>query len=256
MAISSLAGHVCKSKSKASRWITCIVGGKGEAPMEESTEVPVPVKVKVLIVDDHQVVVEGIKAAIDELPEFAVVGSANDGLKGMEMAKSLNPDIVIMDISMPNMSGLQATKEIKRFNKKIRVVIFTMHSDREYVVPLMKVGISAYVLKDNPLSDLILALNAVKRNNTYWSLPVKESLLEHLKDLEQEGMHSLEKLSQRELEVFRFLADGKTIKEIAEKLFISPKTVESHKYNIMEKLKVQTLAEMTKIALRKGLIKA
>jgi DNA-binding NarL/FixJ family response regulator len=232
------------------------MGGKGEAPTGESREVPVPEKVRVLIVDDHQVVVEGIKAAIDELPEFEVVGSANDGLKGMEMANALNPDIVITDISMPNMNGLQATKEIKRINKKIRVVIFTMHSDREYVVPLMKAGISAYVLKENPLSDLILALKAVKQNNTYWSLPVKESLLEHLEDLEKEGMPSLEKLSQRELQVFRLLADGKTIKEIAEKLFISPKTVESHKYNIMEKLKVQTLTEMTKIALRKGLIKA
>jgi DNA-binding NarL/FixJ family response regulator len=229
---------------------------KGQGHMGKSTEVPVPEKARVLIVDDHQVVVEGIKAAIDEFPEFEVVGSANDGVKGMEMAEALKPDIVILDISMPNMSGLQATKEIKRFNKKIRVVIFTMHSDREYVLPLMKAGISAYVLKDNPLSDLILALKAVKQNNTYWSLPVKESLLEHLEDLEKEGEHPLEKLTRREFEVFRLLADGKTVKEIAEELFISPKTVESHKHNIMEKLKVQTIAEMTKIALRKGLIKA
>jgi DNA-binding NarL/FixJ family response regulator len=218
--------------------------------------VTVPEKARVLIVDDHQVVVEGIRAAIDEFPEFEVVGTANDGLKGTEMAKALNPDIVIMDISMPDMNGLQAVKEIKRFNKKIRFVVFTIHSDREYVVPLMKAGISAYVLKDNPLSDLILAIKAVRQNNTYWSFPVKRSLSEHQEELEKEGMNSLEKLSRREMEVFTLLADGRTIKEIAEKLFISPKTVESHKYNIMEKMNVQTITEMTKIALRKGLIKA
>jgi DNA-binding NarL/FixJ family response regulator len=223
--------------------------------MGKSRKMPVSEKTKVLIVDDHQVVVEGVKAAIEEFPEFEVAGSANDGLKGLEMARALNPDIVIMDISMPYMNGLEATKQIKRFNKKTRVVIFTMHSDREYVLPLVKAGISAYVLKENPLSDLIFALKAVKRDNTYWSLPVKESLLGHPEDLENGGVTSPENLSQRELEVFRLLADGKTIKEIAEELCISPKTVESHKYNIMGKLKVQTIAEMTKIALRKGLIK-
>ncbi len=112
---------------------------------------------------------EGIKSALQDFPEFEVVGEAVDGLQGFELAKSLRPDIVIMDVSMPNLNGIEATKQIKQFNPEIKIVIYTMYSDKEFVINLFKAGISAYVLKDDPLSDLVLALNAVKGGGTYFS---------------------------------------------------------------------------------------
>ena len=214
-------------------------------------------KVKILIVDDHRVVIEGIKSALQAHPEFEVVGEAVDGIQATDFAKTLAPDIVIMDISMPNLGSIDATKKIKKFNPEIRIVIYTMYSDKEFVIDLFKAGISAYVLKDDPLSDLILALKAVKGDGTYFSTMAPTVLLRHIEEMEDQtaGKNSFNTLSQREQEVFLLLAEGKNMREIADELFISPKTVESHKYNIMEKLQAASVVDLTKIAIRKNLIK-
>ncbi len=214
-------------------------------------------KTKILIVDDHRVVIEGIKSAFQELPEFEVVGQAVDGLQSVELAKSLRPDIVLMDVSMPNLNGIEATQQIKQLNPEIKIIIYTMHSDKELVLDLFKADISAYVLKDDPLSDLILALNAVKGGGTYFSTVAPSVLLGHIQNLETQisSMDPFENLSRREREIFRLLADGKHIKRIADQLQISPKTVETHKYNIMKKLGVRSMAELTKIGIKKQLIK-
>jgi len=214
-------------------------------------------KTKILIADDHRVVIEGIKSALQEHSEFEVVGDAADGLQAVELARSLGADIVIMDISMPNLNGIEATGQIKQFNPEIRIVIYTMFSDKELVVDLFKAGISAYVLKDDPLSDLILALQAVKGGGTYFSTFAPTILLRHVEELEEKTKTEdpYDSLSQREREVFRLLAEGKSIKEIGNQLFISPKTVETHKYNIMEKLQATSVVDLTKIAIRKNLIK-
>jgi len=214
-------------------------------------------KSKILIVDDHGVVLEGIKSALREYPEFEVVGGAIDGLQAIEFAQSLGPDIMIMDISMPNLNGIETTKQIKQFNPEIQIVVYTMYSDKGFVVDLFKAGISAYVLKDDPLSDLILALKAVKSGGTYFSTMAPTILLGHIQDLEEKStsMDPFDSLSQREIEVFQHLAKGNSIREAASELFISPKTVESHKYNIMKKLQVSTTVDLVKIAIRKKLIK-
>jgi len=211
----------------------------------------------ILIADDHRVVIEGIKSALQEHPEFEVVGEAVDGLEAVEFAKSLKPNIVIMDISMPNLSGIEATRQIKALNPGNQIVIYTMHSDKEFVIDLFKAGISAYVLKDDPLSDLILALKAVEGGGTYFSTMAPTILARHMEEMEEKttSKNSFDTLSQREIEVFQLLAEGKRIKEIAKQLFISPKTVESHKYNIMEKLQAASVIDLTKIAIRKNLIK-
>jgi len=214
-------------------------------------------KTKILIADDHRVVIEGIKSALQEHPEFKVAGEAVDGVEAVEFAKSLEPNIVIMDISMPNLSGIEATRQIKGLNPGIQIVIYTMHSDKEFVIDLFKAGISAYVLKDDPLSDLILALKAVEGGGTYFSTMAPTILARHMEEMEEKytSNNSFDTLSQREMEVFQLLAEGKRIKEIAKQLFISPKTVESHKYNIMEKLQAASVIDLTKIAIRKNLIK-
>ena len=213
-------------------------------------------KSKILIVDDHQVVIEGIKGALNGHSEFEVVAEALDGLQAVELAKSLKIDIVIMDISMPNLNGIEATKQMKQFMPEIRIVIYTMHSDKGFVVDLFKAGISAYVLKQDSISDLILALKAVKGGGTYFSSAAPNILARYLEKLEtsQTDKDDFEKLSFREREVFCLLADGKTVKVIGELLYISPKTVESHKYNIMEKLDVHTIADLTKIGIKNNLI--
>ena len=213
-------------------------------------------KTKILIADDHNVVIEGIRSALQEHPEFEVAGEAVDGLEAVEFVRSFGPHIVIMDISMPNLSGIEATKEIKQCKPETRIVIYTMYSDKEFVIDLFKAGISAYVLKDDPLSDLILALKAVKGGGTYFSTMAPTVLTRHIEEIEEKSTSedSFDTLSQREREVFKLLAEGKSIKEIAGDLFISPKTVESHKYHIMEKLQATSVVDLTKIAIRKNLI--
>jgi len=219
-------------------------------------------KTKILIADAHPIVAEGIRSVLEDYPEFEVVGSASDGLEALKKVKSLLPDVVIMDISMPNVDGIDATYEIKKFDERIRIIIFTMHSDKEFVVSLFRAGVSGYVVKEEPISDLILALKSAQAGGTFFSDPVRKIIRGHMEELElgdakevkgtQDG---LIRLSMREKEVFPLLADGLTIKEIAERLYISPKTVETHKYNIMEKLNAKSITDLTKIAIQKNLIK-
>jgi len=215
-------------------------------------------KIKILIADDHRVVIQGIKSAFLEHLEFEVVGEALDGLQAVEMTRSLKPEIIIMDISMPNLSGIEATKIIKQDMPETCIIIYTMHSDKEFVIDLFKAGISAYVLKDDPLQDLILAVKAVMGGGTYFSTMAPTILTRHMMEMEEKYIvrDSFDDLSQREHEVFLLLAGGKSIKETGDQLSISPKTVESHKYNLMKKLEVTSIVDLTKMAIRKNLIKA
>jgi len=211
-------------------------------------------KAKILIVDDHQVILEGIKHILRNRPEFEVAGEAYNGSQAIELIDSLRPDIVVMDIKMPQLNGLEATLQIKQSYPDIRIVIFSMFCDTS-VISLFRAGISGYVLKDEPLSDLLIALDVVKTGGTYLSRAAQAVLQTGMREMGREEKSSFERLSPREREVFTLLADGMSVKETAAKLCISPKTVESHKYNIMEKLHASSLADLTKKAIEKGLIK-
>ena len=213
-------------------------------------------KTKILIVDDHRVVIKGIKSALADHTEFEVVGEALNGRQAIKLVESLRPDIVIMDISMPELNGIDATLQIKKMFPDVYIIIFTMYSNKEYVIDLFMAGISGYVLKDDPMSDLISALKAVRNGGTYFSMMAPSVLLNHLKELEKDKINKdlFNSLSMREREVFQLLAEGKSIKKIANQLFISPKTVESHKYNIMTKLNIHTMTDLIKVAIRKNII--
>jgi len=211
---------------------------------------------KVLIADDHRVVIEGIKSLLKGRPQFRVVGEAVDGAQALDLAESLRPDLVVMDISMPGLDGVTATRRIKRRFPRIQIIIYTMHADDRFIVELLKAGISGHVLKGGAVSDLLEALEAVRRGETFFTSQTPQLILDRLRRDRNpaDGADRLASLSPREMEVFRLLADGHAIKAIAERLCISPKTVETHKYNLMEKLNAQGVTDLTKLAIKAKII--
>ena len=215
-------------------------------------------KATVLIVDDHRAIIEGIRSALKVHDGFEVIGDCVEGQKALTLIKTKKPDLVILDISIPKMNGVEVMRKIQKMGIEARVVIYTMHADNQFVTDLFKLGICAYVLKDDPLTDLIRALEVVKNGGTYFSKIAPNVLVQRLEELEnwrgnKDAIHSL---SDREREVFLLLAQGETIKKIAARLYISPKTVESHKYNLMEKLQANSVVALTKLAIRKKLMNA
>lgn len=209
-----------------------------------------------LIADYHRVVIEGIRSLLRNYPEYNVVGEASRGHDAIRQARVLRPDIVIMDISMPDLKGLRTIVEIKRAVAGVQVIVFTSGSNIEKFIGLLKAGISAFVLKENPLSELFLAIDAVSKGGTFLSTSARTIFQKYMKAL-SEGKSfkgGFDMLSHREKQILQLLADGTSIKEIALALGTSPKTVESHKYRIMQKLDTRSQIDLTKIAVRRRLI--
>lgn len=211
---------------------------------------------KIVIADDHQVVIEGIKSLLADKSQYRVVGEAVNGNQAVDLAVGLRPDIVIMDISMPALNGVEATRKIKKAAPEVKIIIYTMHSDQRFILELFKAGISGHVLKEGAPSDLVSALEQVSQGKTYFSETTPTALVEDLLARQQpeDDRGEIDCLSPRESEVFKLLADGQPIKSIADKLCISPKTVETHKYNVMDKLGVDTVTGLTKMAIKHHLI--
>jgi DNA-binding NarL/FixJ family response regulator len=208
------------------------------------------------------VVVEGIRSALSAEEGIELAGIANDGKEALKAVERLRPHIVVTDISMPGMNGVEAAHEIQRIRPNTRIIVFSMYADKEYVVSLFRAGISGYVLKEEPISELIRAVRSVMNGGTYFTAGIQEIIQDHMRELElgpnakdvHEIQNGIAKLSAREKEVFPLLADGVGIRDIADRLCISRKTVETHKYNIMAKLGAQSVADLTKTAIKKHLI--
>lgn len=214
-------------------------------------------KKKVLIADDHALVREGIAAFLKLCDDVEVIAEASDGVEAIEKAGKFRPDIVIMDINMPKLGGLETTIEIKKMHPHMKVLVLTQYEDREYISRFLKAGVSGYLLKKAVGSDLITALKAVSRGELYlYSSIASEVVAGYLQgELRADIEDPYEKLSDREKQVLKLIAEGHTHKEVADMLAISVKTVIAHQTNIGEKLGIHARAGFIKFAIQKGIIK-
>ncbi|MBI2860738.1 MAG: response regulator transcription factor [Chloroflexi bacterium] len=210
-------------------------------------------KVRLLIADDHAVVRAGLRLLLDSQPDIEVLGEARDGEAALREAKRLKPDIVLMDIAMPGMNGLEATRALKSENPEIQVMALSMHADDRYFFQMLQAGASGYIIKGAEPAELLAAIRTVARHQPYIYPGLVQKLMRHYQDETAATESLLEKLSPRETEILKLIAEGLSGREIGEKLFLSPHTVERHRANIMEKLGLHNKAHLIKFAIQMGL---
>jgi len=213
-------------------------------------------KIRVVIADDHAVVREGIKMILGREPDIEVVGEAGNGREALDLVAKTKPHVVVMDISMPEMGGVEATRRVKEAHPKVNVLALTMHEDESYVFQLLKAGASGYVLKRGAAQDLVQAIRSAARGEAFLYPSVARSVLaDYLKRVEAgEERYRFDGLTDREREILALIAEGLSNQEIAQKLYISIKTVQTHRTHIMEKLDLHNRAQLVRYAIRKGLI--
>jgi DNA-binding NarL/FixJ family response regulator len=211
-------------------------------------------KIKILIADDHRLFRDGLKALLEKQADMQVVGETADGIATVQAVQEKKPDIILMDISMPELNGIEATRQIIESRPDIRVIMLSMHSDQRYIAECLKAGAVGYILKDCPTEELLTAIRAVANKQVYLSRKITESLVRDYVNLNKGGSNLVFAiLSPREREVLQLLAEGKSTKQIADKLNVSVKTIETHRKQIMDKLDMHSIAELTKYAIREGL---
>jgi two-component system, NarL family, response regulator NreC len=213
-------------------------------------------KLRILLADDHIVMRTGLRALLERQPNLEVVGESENGRETVELAASLRPDVVVMDVGMPVLNGIDATKTIVSQSPATAVVILSMHADESYVMRALKAGARGYLLKDSGAADLISAIHAVSQNKSFLSPKVSRILAEdYVRVLKQRGaVDTYDLLTGREREILQLLAEGKPNKEVATDLNISAYTVETHRSHILQKLNLHNSAELVLYAFRKGLI--
>ena len=211
-------------------------------------------KVRLVLCDDHVLFREGIKAVLREQPAVEVVGEAGDGRSALDEVERLRPDVVLMDIEMPQLNGFDATRRITQAHKDVRVLILTMYAEEQLVSRCLEAGASGYVLKDVPVSQLVYAIEAVARGERYLSPGVLDKVIDQRGERIERSRTRYDLLTGREREVLKLLADGLSVKETAVRLGRSAKTVEMHKYNLMRKLDVHDRAGLVKYAIAHRLI--
>ena len=210
-------------------------------------------KIRILIVDDHAVLRDGIRALLGLHDDIEVVGEASEGKEAVGKAQELMPDVVIMDIAMPGMDGLEATRRLRKKYPKMKVLVLTQHDNKEYILSVIKAGASGYVPKRALGSELVSAIRAVQEGDSFLYPSAAAALIEdYLQQTKDEDPY--DQLTAREREIFKLIAEGHTSREIADMLFLSLRTVQGHRLKILEKLNLHNRTELIKFAMRKGLV--
>jgi DNA-binding NarL/FixJ family response regulator len=213
-------------------------------------------RIRVLIADDHAIVREGVRALLNLSDDIEVVGEAANGQEAVEAARTLSPDVILMDIAMPGLGGLEATIEIRRENPAARILVLTQYEDREYIRRFLKAGVSGYVLKKSAGADLTAAIRAVQRGGLVLDPEVaREAMREQASSAGPGGSDPYDTLTDREKQVLKLVAEGRSNKEVADLLDISVKTAMSHREHIMQKLGLHSRTDLIKFALQKGVIR-
>lgn len=208
-------------------------------------------KIRILLADDHRMVRQGFRLILDAQEDMEVIGEAGNGREAVDMARSLKPEVVVMDVTMPELNGIEATRRIREAEPLVRVLALSVHRDAVYVREIVRAGAEGYILKESADSELIAAIRAVASGNSYLSPEVAGAVL---KDYRKHATNPLDLLSSREREVLQQIAEGKTNKEIATNLNLSVYTVDGHRTRIMEKLGLHSIGELVRFAVRNGLV--
>ena len=213
-------------------------------------------QIRIVLADDHTIIRSGLRLLLEQQPSFKVVAEAEDGRQAVQLVSKHRPDVVILDIGMPQLNGIEATRQIVAQEPHPNVVILSMHSDESYVLRALKAGARAYILKNAAEADLIRAVHAVSEGKSFFSPVISKMLLEdYVRQVrEKEVEDSYDLLTPREREILQLIAEGKTNKEIATVLGLSPHTIETHRGNILEKLNLHSVPELILYAVRKGII--
>ena len=212
--------------------------------------------VRILLADDHTVMRNGLRLLLERQPHLQVVGEAADGRQAVALCETVNPDVVVMDIAMPNLNGIEAARQIVNRNPRTAIAILSMHSDESYVIRALKAGARAYLLKDSAEADLLAAVRALTDGKAFFSPAISKILVEdYMRQLESRGAEdTYELLTNREREILQLLAEGRTNKEVANMLNLSLYTVETHRAHILQKLNLHSVPELILYAVRKGII--
>lgn len=212
--------------------------------------------IKIILADDHEILRHGLSKSLEQESDIKVIGQASDGHSAVDLVRELQPDVIIMDIGMPDLNGVEATRKITKNHPKVKVIGLSMHSSDKYVREMFKAGASGYLLKNCPFEELTEAIRTVAGGKTYISPAIGDMIVKEYASKPDEEKSVFSILSEREREVLQLLAEGKTTKQIAKRLHISPKTVEAHRLRIMERLDIDNVAQLTKYAIQEGLTEA
>jgi len=229
----------------------------GPSEQEQNLEREINMSIRILLAEDHKILRQGLRSLLEQQPDMEVVAEAGDGREALTLVQETSPNIVVMDVVMPDLNGVEATRQIIARAPGVRVLALSMFSDRRFITGMLSAGASGYLLKDSALEELIQAIHTVAADQTYLSPAITQIVVkDYIDHLDKMHSSAFSLLTAREREVLQLLAEGMTVKEIACQLYIGVKTIETHRQQIMDKLDIHSVAELTKYAIREGLTSA